>query len=99
MVTSSYIFSSGNIFNICIIFIWFNATYIIPNFYCTILYYDCAIGPTLHSHKLYLIRRFIFLCSVIIEHDFISDFTFVVDSFYIFTDIIFINLRLIFLTY
>ena len=39
MLKSSYIFFSGNIFNVCIRWIWFNATYIIPNFiapYCTV---------------------------------------------------------------
>ena len=47
MLTSSYIFFSGNIFNVFIIFIWFDATYIIPNFYHIVLYCDRAIFPTL----------------------------------------------------
>ena len=39
----------------------------------------------------YLIWSLIFSCSVIIEHDFFSDFIVVANSFYIFADINFIN--------
>ena len=70
-----------------------------PNLYQTIFYCECAIGTTPRDHKWAIIWRFIFVCSVVIEHDFISDFIVVVNSFSIFTDIIFINLRLVFLKY
>ena len=99
MLTSSYIFFNVHIFNIHIICIWFNTTYIIPNFYCTTLLCDRAIDPTLRYHKWDLIWSFIFVCSIISEHEFISDFVLVFNSFIIFTYIIFINFRLILLTY
>ena len=99
MLTSSYLFFNVNIFNICIRCIWFNETYIIPNFYRTTLLCDRSIVPTLCYHKCYHIWIFIFVCSIISEHDFISDFALVVNSFIIFTYIIFINFRLILLTY
>ena len=41
----------SNIFNVCIIFLWLNVTYIIPNFYHTTLYFECEIGKTMRFHK------------------------------------------------
>ena len=99
MLTSSYTFFNVNIFNVCIRCIWFNATYILPNFYCTTLSCDCAIGSTLRYQKWALIWSFIFVCSIISENDFISDFVVAVNSFIIFTHIIFINFLLLSLTY
>ena len=78
---------------------WLNAAYIIPNFFRTTLYCDRAIGTTLCYTKLALIWSFIFVCSMIIEHDFISNFLVIVNSFTIFADIIFLNFSLILLTY
>ena len=72
MLTSSHIFR-GNIFNICIIFIWFNPTYIMPIFNRTILYIYRAIGKTPRYHKWAIIWRFISVHIVDIEHYFISD--------------------------
>ena len=43
--------------------------------------------------------RFIFLCSVFSENDVFSDFIAIVKYMFIFADIIFINLRLLYLTY
>ena len=99
MLTSSYIFFNVNIFNICIICIWFNANYIIPNFYRTTLLCDRSIGPTLCYYKCDIIWSFIFVCSIISEHDFISDFVLVFNSFIIFKYIISIYFRLLSLTY
>ena len=43
--------------------------------------------------------EFHILCTTIIEHDFISDFVVVVNSFIIFADIVLIKLCLIYLKY
>ena len=88
-----------NIFSICIRCIWFNETYIIPNFYRNTLLCDRAIGLILSYHKWDLIWSFIFVCSIISEHDFISDFVLVFNCFIIFKYIIFINFRVLLLTY
>ena len=88
-----------NIFNVCIRFIWLNAMYIIPNFYCTTLQRDCDIGPTMFYHKWALLWRLIFVWSVVIENDFISNFTAVVNLVSIFTDTIFIYFHLLSMTY
>ena len=69
--------------------------YIVANLYWTILYCDRAIGPIPRYKKWSLIWRLTFLCSAIIEHEFISYVIVVVNLFYIFADIIFINLRMI----
>ena len=63
---------------------WINGTYIIPNFYCTALYYDPFIGPTLCYQKWALKRHFILVCSIIIQHEFISEFLVMVKYFTIF---------------
>ena len=80
--------------------------YIIPNFYRNILQCDCAIGPTMSDLKWSPIWSFIFESSIINEHDFICGFiVFIFDLsvvfryFTILLDVIFINLRLILLTY
>ena len=86
MLTLSYIFFSGNIFNICIRFIWLNVMYIIPIFCCKILYCDCFIVPILNYHKWDLMCCFTFVCSTIIYHELISNFIVVVNSFYISVD-------------
>ena len=70
-------------FNVCIRFIWLNLTYIMPNFCRTILYIYRAVGKTLCYHKCALIWSLLFLCSVVTEHEFISDFIVVVNSIYI----------------
>ena len=70
-----------------------------PNDYPTVLYCDHAIDPTPRYHKWDITWSFMFVCSVINEHDFISDFIVVLNWFSIFEDIIFINLRLLSLTY
>ena len=70
-----------------------------PNLYWTLLYCDFAICPTPYYHKWALIRRLILVYSVIIEHNFTSNFIVVVNSVSIFADVIFINLRLLFLMY
>ena len=69
--------------------------YIVPNVYPTILYCDRDIGPTPRYRKWSLICYFIFVCRVIIDHEFISDVMAVVNSFYFFAGIIFINFRLL----
>ena len=56
------------IFNLSIIFIWINDTYVILNLYQTTLYIYLAIGKTLFHQKWSLIWRFIFVFSVINEH-------------------------------
>ena len=68
------------------------------NLYHTTLSCDCSIDSTLRYHKCPFVWRFIFVCSVISEHDFISNFLVMVNSFVIFADIIFINLHLLSLT-
>ena len=70
-----------DIFNICIICIWLNAAYIMPKFSRAILQCNRSIGLTLFYHKQSLIWLFIFVYSIIIEHDFISDFIVMVNSF------------------
>ena len=89
MVKSSYIFFSGNIFNVFIRLICINATYILPKFCRTILQCERSIGPTLIYFKWSLIWSFMFVFSMISEHDFISNLIVVVNPFYIFADIIF----------
>ena len=86
-------------FNLSIRFIWLNVMYIIPDFCCTNSSWDRAIGPTLPYHKWAHIWCFIFLCNVFCENDNISDFIVVVDSMSLFLDVIYINLRLLLLTY
>ena len=98
-MASSIIIFWFNIFNVCIRCIWLNATYIMINFFRNILQFDRAIGPTLLHHKWSLIWRFIFVCRMIIYHEFISNFIVVVNLFYIFADVIFIDLRLPSLAY
>ena len=58
-----------------------------------------TIVTKLRYHKWPVIWCFVFVYRIISEHDFISDFIVVVNSFIIFADIIFINLSLIYLTY
>ena len=87
------------IFNFSIQFIWLNATYILLNFYRTKLYIYRAIGKTLCYHKMAFIWRFIFLCSVVSEHDFISAFIVIFNSMFILAGVISINFRLVLLTY
>ena len=60
---------------------------------------DTMALVTSRYHKRPRIWRFIVVCSVFSENDIISDFIVVVNSMSIFADVIFINLRLIFLTY
>ena len=72
MFTLSYIFFSCNIFNVCIIFIWFNAMCIIPNVCSTITKYEHDIGSPLFYNKWSLICRFVSVCSMIVEQDLIS---------------------------
>ena len=91
-VTSSIISFWCNIFSICIICLWLNVMCIIPNFFLH------ANIPTLIYHKWCLIWSFLFECSVFSEHEFVFNFIVVVNSFYIFADIIFINLCLLSLT-
>ena len=88
-----------NIFNICIRCLCLNATYIIPNAYCTKMYYDQAIVPTPCYHKWCLICHLIFVFSVISKHYSISDFIVSVKSFTMFVDVIFLNFCLLLLTY
>ena len=90
----TYIFNV-NIFNICMRYIWFNATFILTNFYRTTLLYDRVIGTTLCYQKWALIWSFISVCSIINEHEFISDLVVAVKFFIIFTYIIFINFWLL----
>ena len=73
--------------------------YIIPIFYRTTLQWGCDIGPTLHYLKWALVWTITFEGGIIIEHDFISNFVFVVTYFTIFVDFIYINFWLIFLMY
>ena len=91
----------NSILNGCIRFIWINATYIMANFsmpYCNVT--DPLVhNPTLCYLIWYVIRCFIFEISIVIEYDFNSDFIFMVYSFTIFADVIFINLCLILLMY
>ena len=63
------------------IFILLNPTYIINTLYQTIFYCDRSIGPTPRYHKWAFIWRFIFLRSVIIEHELISNFIVVFNLF------------------
>ena len=70
-----------------------------PNFYWTVLHCDRSVGPKPRYHKWALMKSFIFVFSVIIKHDFISDFIVVVNSFSIFADIFLIYLSLLFLEY
>ena len=73
--------------------------YIIPISCLTILYCDCANDPTLRYQQLAFVRSFKFVWSIIIDHEFISEFIVKVDSFYVFADIIFTNFRLLSLPY
>ena len=85
----------SNIFHMTIRCLWINKTYIKPNFHRTTLKCDRAIVPTLNYLKCNFLRGFIFEGSIIIEHDFISDFIVMVYYCTIFTNVIFINLCLI----
>ena len=96
MLPLSKIFFNAVIFNVCIRCIWLNVTYIMSNLFRTTLQCDFAIGPRLFYNKWAFIRRFIYLGIIISEHDFISKFIVMVKSFTISTDIIFIDLRLLF---
>ena len=48
----------------------------------------------MRDHKWALIWRFIFVCSMIIEHDLIPELSVMVSSYTVFADIITVNLRL-----
>ena len=87
------------IFNFGIQFIWINLTYIIRNLCRTILWCYCAIGKTLRYYKRSFIWRFIFVCSMVSERDSISDFIVIVNSMFILSGGIYIDLRLFSLTY
>ena len=76
-----------------------NAMYIIPNFCRTTLQCDHAIGPKINHLKYTFIQGFIFEGTIIIQHEFISNFIFVVQYFNIFVDVIFINLYLLYLNH
>ena len=89
----------SNIFHVSIVFLFINLKYMIPNLYCTTLWCNHNIGPTLHYLKYHFIKGFIFEGIIIIEHDFISDFIVVVYYFTIFVGLIFICLCLLLLTY
>ena len=66
---------------------------------CVAPYCNTAIDKTLCYHKRDLIWRFIFVCSVVKEHEFISDFIFIVNYMFILAGVISINLRLFLLMY
>ena len=74
-------------------------TYIIPICYPTILQYNRAVGPTLCCLKCLVKWSFICESRIIIENDFISEFEVMVYYFIIILGVIFINLRLLSLTY
>ena len=84
MLTSSYILFRNNILNVCIIFLWFNAMYIIPIFYCTALYLEHTVGPTLNYIKWFSIWSYIYENRINIQHEFISEFIAVVYYFSIY---------------
>ena len=69
------------------------------NFCRTIFLLYRAIVKPLCYKKWDPIWRLLFVCSVISKHDFVSDFIVVVNSVPILADIMFINLRLLSLTY
>ena len=81
------LFFSNSILNVYIIYIWPNKNYIKPNFYRTTQLCDSAIGSTVHYHKWTFIGHLIFESSIIIEHDFISNFIVMVYYFTIFADV------------
>ena len=83
---------SNNIFNLFIIYIWFNVTNIIPSFNLTINFCDRTIGSTMRYLIWLFIWPLIFEISIISEHDFISNFIVIVYHSYIFADIISISL-------
>ena len=87
------------IFNFSIRFIWLNSTYIIPNFCRAILYIYRDIGKMLCYQKKAVIWRLVFLYSVIIEHDVISECIVIVNAMFILAGVISINLCLFFLMY
>ena len=87
-----------DIFNVCMRCIWLNTAYVMPNLYRTTFHCDFTIGTTPRYQKWPIILCFIIVCSVISEHDFISNFIVMVNSFSIFTDIVFIDLHLLALT-
>ena len=88
---SSYIFFNVYVLNVCVRFIWLNLTYNIPTFYRATLWCDRAIVPTLCYNKWPIMWCFIFVCIIINNDDFISDFIVVVNAIIIFADIVFIN--------
>ena len=95
-ITGKYIWKSPTlVFN----FIGINAMYTIPNFHCTHLQYERAIGTTLCYLKWTVIRGFIFVHRFIIEHYFISNTVVIIYSFTICFGVIFIKLCLILLIY
>ena len=105
MLTSSDIFVEIESSTL-VSYLWINATYIILNFYRTIFFVTVTLVNILHGHKWALIWRFVFVCSTIIEHDFISGFkllssnlTVMVSSFTIYVDDILINLRILLMTH
>ena len=93
------LFNSHNILNVCIRRIWFNTTYIIPNFHRTTMQYYCDIGKTLRYLKLYFMQGFIFESRIFIDNDFRTNFGVMLLPFTIFADFIFINLHLLSLKY
>ena len=87
------------IFNFSIRFIWINVMYIIRNF---LLHNNFNFTIPLGKHcvitKIAFIWSLIFVCSVFIEHDFISSFIFIINYTFILSGVISIHLRF-FLTY
>ena len=74
----------GNIFNVYIRCILLNPEYSMPNLYWTTLECDRDIGPTLCYHKCPIIWSLIFVCGIVSEHEFISNFIVVVNYFILF---------------
>ena len=87
MLLSLYIFFTGNIFNNCIRCIFLYLVYNMHNVYWTTLQCNYSIGLTPRYQKWPIVCHFIFLCSVIKEHDFISYFEVVV-NFLLFSQIL-----------
>ena len=73
---------NSNLFNVCIICIWIDDTYILPSFYRTTLSRYCSIGPTLIYQRWANIGCFIFVCKILSNNDFIYNFIVVFNSFY-----------------
>ena len=76
-------------------FIGFNKIYIVYNFCHTHFKCGHAIVPTLRYLKCSRIWGFILVHRFIIEYYFITEYSVVAYYYYVLTDIIFINLRLI----